>query len=89
MATISAETLTDEQIREAWGSALDRGDQDFARICQIALGTWNGSHEWVCTRRNQVPACDQCGHGPGDDLHVHVARERIVSTINARAKRGK
>jgi hypothetical protein len=82
--TVTAETLTDEEIRTEWSAALDRGDRNAAELAQVALGTWAGSHEWTCTRRNQIPACDICGGEPGARGHICRARERIATAINAR-----
>lgn len=84
MREVTAETLTDEEIRTEWSAALDRGDRNAAELAQVALGQWQGSHEWTCTRRHQIPACDTCGKEPGDRLHIGRARERIAAAINAR-----
>lgn len=82
---VTAENLTDEQIREEWTLALDAGDRGVAELAQVALGSWRGAHEWSSTIRSRVPACDICRREPGDStVHIGAARARIAAAINAR-----
>lgn len=88
--SITADTLTEDDIRGELALAIDSGDRDYARLAQIARGTWKGAHRWQSTRRSCLPACDTCGRDPDDEMHIDVARAAIATAINARgsAKRG-
>jgi hypothetical protein len=81
---VTAETITDAQIRELLGDALDRGDRDLAQVAQVALGIWHGSHPWTASTVDHTPACGVCGCRPDDEQHTGQARERCVAAWNAR-----
>lgn len=73
---VTAETITDEQIRELRGRACDAGDVTTWRICDLALG---GPADDLCIE------CLTCGNGP-DQPCRSVKRRAFKHTINTRAR---
>lgn len=68
---ITADTITDEQIRELWCEALDTGDRDLVKTVQLAVGFWRSRSEHL--------ADDQAAS------ERHDARARCAEILNARA----
>lgn len=73
---ITADTITDEQIRELRGVACDSGDVTTWRICDVALG---GPPDDLCRE------CPVCGNGP-DQPCRSTARRAFKHSLNARPR---
>lgn len=85
---VTSDTISNEQIRELWGAALDSGRRVTAKIAQIALGEWHGSHEFVEARDGYCSFVrddgSRCGRMAIDDtIHIAAARVFCVEEWNA------